>query len=137
MSPPETTASSEETHLFGIRLASTLRSGAVLALSGDLGSGKTTLVRGIAEGIGGIDLNSVCSPTFTVLNIYSGNLSLYHFDLYRLPSAEAFIQSGFDEYFEAGGICCIEWADKILPYLPPHTRFLHLSHLSIQERVIQ
>ena len=136
LSERNTTTSSEETHLLGKAVAKRLFPGAVVALCGDLGAGKTTLIRGIAEEIGGIDSRTICSPTFTFLNIYSGNLSIYHFDLYRLPSAAEFFNAGFDEYFQAGGICCIEWAEKIQEYLPLFTLFLHFSYSGVTQREI-
>src|SRR5262249_40233900 len=123
-----TVACWEETHLLGKALAKELYPGAIIALGGDLGSGKTTFIRGIAEGIGGVDLRIICSPTFTLLNIYAGNVPIYHFDLYRLPYPEEFFLAGFDEYFQSGGICCIEWAEKITGYLPDSTLFIDFSY---------
>ncbi len=131
------TTSWEETHLLGKTIAKDLYPGAVIALCGDLGSGKTTFIRGLSEGIGGIDPRTISSPTFNFLNIYPGNLSLYHFDLYRLPSPEEFFKSGFDEYFYTKGICCIEWAEKIEGHLPPSTLFIHFSYSSATERKIE
>jgi len=136
MKNPLKTTSWEETHLLGKALAKGLCPGTVIALCGDLGAGKTTLIRGIAEGIGGVDSRTICSPTFTFLNIYSGNLPIYHFDLYRLTSATEFFQAGFDEYFHAGGICCIEWAEKIQDHLPASTLFLHFNYTGAMEREI-
>ncbi len=127
----------EETHLLGKALAKELSANALVALCGDLGSGKTTFIRGIAEGIGGIDLRTICSPTFTLLNVYPGTLPLYHFDLYRLPHATEFFNAGFDEYFYAGGICLIEWAEKIQEYLPASTLFLDFSYSGSTQREIE
>jgi tRNA threonylcarbamoyladenosine biosynthesis protein TsaE len=108
-----------------------------MALFGDLGSGKTTLIRGIAEGAGCTDLRGISSPTFNILNIYPGSKVVYHFDLYRLPCASEFFASGFDEYFTAGGLCCIEWAEKILAELPANTVTVTLSHCDITTRHIK
>jgi tRNA threonylcarbamoyladenosine biosynthesis protein TsaE len=92
--------------------------GTIVAFFGDLGAGKTTFIRGLVDGIGSIDPRNVCSPTFTFLNIYNGDKMVFHFDLYRLPREEEFFAAGFEEYFNAGGICCIEWAEKIASSLP-------------------
>lgn len=112
-------ASAEETFSFGKMAASLLPMGAVLALSGPLGAGKTTFVQGLAEGLGIVE--PIQSPTFVLLNVYEG---LAHFDLYRLKTAADFTSLGFDEYFESGGICAIEWPDRIKTILPPHTIYI-------------
>lgn len=113
------TRSREETLELGVKLGKRLHPNSVLAFYGDLAAGKTTLIKGIASQIQGLDETQVCSPTFTYLNIYSGDfISLYHFDLYRLKNAEDFFHMGFDEYLQAGGICCIEWAERLRSYLP-------------------
>ncbi len=129
--------SAEDTLAWGERLGKTLLPGTILALQGDLGAGKTSLVKGISRGALGVDPREVTSPTFTYLNIYtSGELSLYHFDLYRLNTHTDFLGLGFDEYFHSGGICCIEWPEKILSLLPAGTRFIHLSYLEENQRLI-
>ena len=125
-----TSDSPEETHRLGKAFGSTLPVNAIVAFFGDLGTGKTTFIRGLVEGIGGIDLKSVCSPTFTFLNIYQGNKTMYHFDLYRLPRSEEFFAAGFEEYFYAGGICCVEWAEKIKAQLPCETINVQISYLN-------
>lgn len=132
-----TSDSAEETHQIGKALGCALPANAIVAFYGDLGAGKTTFIRGLVEGIGGIDLKSVCSPTFTFLNIYQGNKMLYHFDLYRLPRKEEFLAAGFDEYFDAGGICCVEWAEKIKGLLPQETFVVELSYLKQGSRQIE
>jgi tRNA threonylcarbamoyladenosine biosynthesis protein TsaE len=131
-----TTSSAEETHALGKTLGGSLPAGSVVAFFGDLGAGKTTFIRGLADGIG-IDTRSVCSPTFTFLNIYDGNQTVFHFDLYRLPREEEFFAAGFDAYFEAGGICCVEWAEKISGALPENTIKVIFSYLSEEKRQIQ
>ena len=122
--------SAEETHRLGNALSNLLPPNAIIAFFGDLGAGKTTLIRGLVEGVGGIDLREICSPTFTFLNIYQGNKSIYHFDLYRLPREEEFLAAGFEEYFHAGGICCIEWAENIEPLLPSEAITVKFSYLN-------
>ena len=131
-----TTHSSEETHHLGRALGETLPINAIIALFGDLGAGKTTFIRGLVEGIGSIDLREVSSPTFTLLNLYRGDIVVYHFDLYRLPKTAEFFAAGFDEYFTAGGICCIEWAEKITSILPPTTITVTFFHLREETRQI-
>ena len=114
----------EETLAFGRDFASRLASGAVIALFGDLGAGKTTFVQGLALGL---QINTlVQSPTFTYLNIYEDKL--YHFDLYRLRNHLDFLALGFEEYFEKEGIAVIEWSEKISSILPPKTISIALSH---------
>lgn len=112
-------ASAEETSSFGEELAPLLKPNTVLALSGDLGAGKTTFVQGLARGLG-ID-QPILSPTFVYLNLYPGIRPLFHFDLYRLKSSSDFFSLGFEEYFEKEGICAIEWPERIACALPPST----------------
>ena len=110
------TEGEEETEALGERLASGLIPGDLLALYGELGAGKTCLVRGIARGLG-IDEGSVASPSFTLINEYSGRVPLVHLDGYRLDSAEAFEEIGLEDYFWGEGILVMEWAEKV-PDLP-------------------
>lgn len=130
------THSSEETHQLGKLFGQTLSANAVVAMYGDLGAGKTTFIRGLVEGAGGTDPREVCSPTFTLLNIYAGKRAVYHFDLYRLPRKEEFYAAGFHEHLSQGGICCIEWADKISSELPPTAYAVTLSYLGAEMRQI-
>jgi len=107
----------EDTREYGIKLASYLKPGDVIALVGDLGTGKTTLTKYIAEGLGVKTV--VNSPTFTIVKEYrSGRLPLFHFDVYRLENEDELFEIGADEYFYDGGVCVIEWADKIIEGLP-------------------
>jgi tRNA threonylcarbamoyladenosine biosynthesis protein TsaE len=110
--PTIATASAEETFRIGLQLGRILIHPCVIVFNGELGAGKTTLIRGIASALGA-DEREVCSPTFTYLNIYQGQTTIYHFDLYRIPSEQEFIAAGFEEFLHAGGVCCIEWPDKI------------------------
>ena len=125
-----------ETIALARTLAATLRRGAVLALSGDLGAGKTHFVKGLAAGLG--TAASVTSPTFTLLHEYpGGRLPLYHFDFYRLDAADEALRIGLDEYLDGDGACVIEWAEKFPALLPPHTRWLRFSHRKDGARVIE
>jgi len=115
--------SPEETEAAGRRLAAALRPGDVVALTGDLGAGKTAFTRGLAAGLGCGD--AVSSPTFTLIQEYGGGrLPLYHMDLYRLESVEEAIRIGIEEYLEGDGVAVIEWAEKFPDLLPPGTRRL-------------
>lgn len=117
----------EDTRRFGHQVADQLEAGDILALVGDLGTGKTTLTRYIAEGLGISE--TVTSPTFTIVKEYrSGRLPLFHFDVYRLEDEEALMETGSQEYFEAGGVCVIEWADQIADLLPEDTKVVFLNY---------
>jgi tRNA threonylcarbamoyladenosine biosynthesis protein TsaE len=106
------------TTAFGRQLGSLLFPGAVLALVGELGAGKTHLVRAMAEGLGVPDSRVVTSPTFVLVQEYLGRLPIFHFDAYRLHSEGEFADVGIDEYYQAGGVCLIEWADRVRGCLP-------------------
>ena len=108
----------DATTAFGRRLAELLFPGAVVALVGPLGAGKTHLVRAIAEGLGIADSRVVSSPTFVLIQEYPARLTVYHFDAYRLPNPAAFADLGPHEYFEGDGVCLVEWADKVTSCLP-------------------
>src|ERR1700678_1503176 len=106
------------TEEFGRRLGRLLFPGALVALSGPLGAGKTHLVRAIAEGLGIADSRAVTSPTFVLIQEYDARLPIFHFDAYRLRGAAEFAALGVDEYFAANGVCLIEWADRVTDCLP-------------------
>src|SRR5713101_6749449 len=99
-------------------LAELLSPGAVVALIGPLGAGKTHFVRAVAEGLGLTDPHAVSSPTFVLIQEYAARLPVYHFDAYRLRSPGEFFDLGAHEYFQADGVCLIEWADRVTPCLP-------------------
>ena len=100
------------TEAVGAALARVLRPGAVIAYRGDLGAGKTAFTRGLARGLGCTE--QVTSPTYTIVNEYlSGRLPLFHFDMYRLGSAEELWDIGWEDYLERGGICAVEWSENV------------------------
>ncbi|NJD36457.1 MAG: tRNA (adenosine(37)-N6)-threonylcarbamoyltransferase complex ATPase subunit type 1 TsaE [Betaproteobacteria bacterium] len=102
----------------GAALAAHLAPGMVIGLEGDLGAGKTTLVRGLLRAAG--ETGPVKSPTYTLLEVHAiSGLHFYHFDFYRFNQAEEYLDAGLDEYFSGNGICLVEWPDKAAPYLPP------------------
>ena len=126
---PVTTQSQAETQALGTTLADRLPAGSVVALYGDLGTGKTHLVKGIADGLG-LDPTTIRSPTFTILHTYEdGRRPLHHFDAYRVESTDEFVELGFEEYVaDDESITCIEWADRVEPLLPPAALRLALTH---------
>src|SRR5947209_2638013 len=103
LSSPDATAE------FGAQLAKHLFAGAVVALVGPLGAGKTTLVRAVSTALG-VESRFVSSPTFALVHEYAGRLPVYHFDTYRLPDVNAFVELGTAEYFGGDGVCLVEWA---------------------------
>lgn len=106
------------TRSFGHRLAGLLFPGAVIALVGPLGAGKTHLVRAVAEGLGIADSRVVSSPTFVLIQEYEARWTLYHLDAYRLRTEAEFVDLGVHEYFDGNGICLVEWADRVAACLP-------------------
>ena len=106
----------EETQKFAEKFSKTLKAGDVLCMYGDLGVGKTAFVQGLAKGLG-IDV-PITSPTFTIVNEYSGRLPLYHFDVYRIGDIEEMDEVGFEEYVMGDGVSLIEWANLIEEILP-------------------
>ncbi|MDR0876184.1 MAG: tRNA (adenosine(37)-N6)-threonylcarbamoyltransferase complex ATPase subunit type 1 TsaE [Clostridiales Family XIII bacterium] len=116
---------------YGVRLGGELAPGAVIALTGELGAGKTTLAKGIARGLGITD--EITSPTFTLINEYtSGRLPLYHFDVYRLGESDEAVAGledlGYEEYFFSSGVTIVEWADLIETLLPENAIRITLSY---------
>ena len=123
------------TREYGHRLAAEAVPGQVIALIGDLGAGKTTLTKYIAEGLGVTE--HVQSPTFTIVREYrSGRMPLYHFDVYRIDDPDEMFEIGYEEYFYGDGLCVVEWADKIEELLPEDTRIIRLSYGGAEEERI-
>ena len=106
------TNSPEETELVGMKLASGLTPGTVIAYEGDLGAGKTAFTRGLAKGLGASE--TVTSPTYTIVNEYlSGRLPLFHFDMYRLTCSDDLWDIGWEDYLDRGGVCAVEWSENV------------------------
>ena len=124
-----TSHSREETIIFGADFGSRLVPGEVVCLFGDLGSGKTTFVKGIARGMR-INARKVHSPTFTLMNVYEGStkVSLFHFDLYRLENEKEILNLDYDEYLFGQGVAVIEWAEKLGSLMPEKYYAVNLSH---------
>ncbi|MBI5346966.1 MAG: tRNA (adenosine(37)-N6)-threonylcarbamoyltransferase complex ATPase subunit type 1 TsaE [Chlamydiae bacterium] len=128
--------SANETILIAKSIAQSLKNKEVLALLGQIGAGKTTFCKGMISSLCDIDENSIVSPTFTYLNIYTSKIGpIYHFDLYRIKSIEHFMQMGFDEFLKKEGICLIEWAEIISSLLDEAT-FIQFDHINETERKI-
>ncbi len=119
--------SEADTEKLGKEIADSLKPGDVVALIGDLGTGKTTLTKYIAEGLGIREM--ITSPTFTIVSEYrSGRIPMFHFDVYRLENSEDIFETGVEEYFDMGGVCIVEWADMIAEILPDDTKCVFMEY---------
>jgi tRNA threonylcarbamoyladenosine biosynthesis protein TsaE len=137
MGPLEIESPSEEFTLrLGRALGERLRAGDVVAMTGELGAGKTVLTKGIALGLGVRDADLVVSPTFTLLNEYAGRLTLHHFDLYRLRDSSELRGQDLAETCASGGVTVIEWAERATDALPAERMDVRMEHASISERRI-
>ena len=127
-----TTNSPEQTELLGKKLAARLNPGDVIAYYGDLGAGKTAFTRGLAAGLGVTEC--VTSPTYTIVNEYlSGRMPLFHFDMYRLSSSEELFDIGWDDYLARGGVCAVEWSERVSDALPEDTIFVDIARTDEHE----
>ncbi len=120
------TGSPEETENKGEKIASLLKPGDVVGFTGELGAGKTCMIKGICLGLKVSE--TVSSPTFTIINEYKGLLPVYHFDLYRITE-EDLTELGYREYFEGSGVCLLEWADRAPALFPPDCIKIHFEYL--------
>ena len=137
MSEELLTQSAEETIAWGREFAARVKAPVMILLSGDLGSGKTTLVKGLVQGLK-IKPSQVNSPTFVLMNIYDGKVPIYHFDLYRLEAPKEIEGIGFEEFInDPKAVCCVEWADRAGLLLPPHTRWLRFEVVDETSRRIR
>jgi tRNA threonylcarbamoyladenosine biosynthesis protein TsaE len=119
--------SEADTRSLGLEIADALEPGDVVALTGDLGTGKTALTKYIAEGLGVKE--EISSPTFTIIKEYkSGRLPLYHFDVYRLGSGDELLDTGAEELLDGDGACVIEWADIVADVLPADSLIVSLNY---------
>ena len=116
-----------DTEEFGMKLASSLEPGDIVALIGDLGTGKTTLTKYIAKGLGVTE--NIDSPTFNIVKEHkSGRIPLFHFDVYRLSSGDELLNIGADEYFYSDGVCIIEWADIVADVVPEKAKVILIEY---------
>lgn len=123
--------SEAETQAIGRELGRRLKPGTVLAYRGDLGMGKTAFTRGLADGLG--CSGRIASPTFTIVNEYEGPIPLFHFDLYRLPDADALFDIGWEDYLDRGGVCAVEWSERVTEALPEDTVWVTLARCPEQD----
>ena len=130
------TRSERETIQFGKQIGKRLQPGDVVALIGELGAGKTHLIKGLAQGAGVEQPDAVTSPSFTFIHEYKGRIPFYHIDLYRLATEEEGEALGLDEYLGGRGITAIEWADKIPSLLPKEVLWIRMRYLKPHGRSI-
>ena len=127
--------SAEETESIGREFAANVKSGDVLALTGELGSGKTQFVKGLAAGLGAA--TPATSPTFTLIHEYSGaRVPIYHFDFFRVEDRQSAARLGLDDYFFGDGVSVIEWADRFSDLIPENARWISFETKSETQRVI-
>lgn len=122
---------------FARKLAEEVKEGDILALVGNLGTGKTTFTKYFAEALGVKEV--ITSPTFNIVKEYeSGRLPLYHFDVYRISDPEEMFEIGYEEYFFGTGVCVVEWADLIEELLPEKTKYIYINHgKNAQSRIVK
>lgn len=131
-----TSNSPAETETFGRQLAADIRAGSILALTGDLGSGKTQFVKGLVAGLG--SNAPVTSPTFTIVHEYAGGrLPIYHFDFFRLEDRQSIARLGLDEYFFGDGVSVVESADRFSEFIPEQARWIGFEVKSESSRFIK
>ena len=117
--------SPEETERIGEELGRTLHAGSVVAYRGGLGMGKTAFTRGLARGLG--CRGRVTSPTFTIVNEYSGDIPLFHFDMYRLGGEDELFDIGWEDYLTRGGVCAVEWSEQVSGALPEDAVWVNIA----------
>lgn len=130
------TQSDAETIALGQKLGTHLEAGDMVALIGELGSGKTWFTKGLARGLGVGPKNVVTSPSFTLVNEYDGDVPFYHIDVYRLGSISEFLSAGLDEFLHQPGVCAMEWAERWPEILPENRVTVELVILDDQRREI-
>ncbi|MDR3622012.1 MAG: tRNA (adenosine(37)-N6)-threonylcarbamoyltransferase complex ATPase subunit type 1 TsaE [Paludisphaera borealis] len=125
-----------ETERLGRALADVLAPNVVVGLVGPLGAGKTRLSRAIAESLG-VDPGAIASPTFVLIHEYEGRMPVYHFDVYRLTSSAEFEDLGPADYWKAGGVCLVEWADRVRNLLPADAWWIAIEPLDASSRRVR
>ena len=131
-----TSTSRAETARTGSELARDLRAGDCVLLEGTLGTGKTVLSKGIAQGLG-VNAEEVRSPTFTLVNIYQGRMPVYHIDLYRIQKPEELRELGLEELIGTDGVAIVEWPGRLGPYMPKEAVWVHIKDLGGDNREIK
>jgi tRNA threonylcarbamoyladenosine biosynthesis protein TsaE len=131
------TASEEETIALGERLALTLPQGATVLLIGNLGAGKTTLAKGIVQGLSAAPAEEVSSPTFTLIHEYGSTPAVYHVDLYRLDHARDAATLGLDDLFDSRALVLVEWGERFPELMPADRIEIRLRALTGDEREIE
>ena len=126
--------SEDETVSWGKILGWLLKAGDIVGLIGDLGAGKTYFVKGVADGLGIPEDQYVASPTFTLINEYRGRVTLYHFDLYRIQNEKEIEGLGYEEYLFGNGLVIIEWAEKMLRFLPEEHLLVEIERVNDKTR---
>jgi len=129
-------SSAEQTKALAGIIGARLQNGDILALSGELGSGKTCFTGGLALGLGIGEKYRITSPTFTLINEYPAKIKLYHFDIYRIKDYTDFEDLGYEEYFNGDGVVVIEWAEKIAEILPDDSFMITFEYLDENKRKI-
>ena len=130
------TQSEEETRIIGESVGACLLPGYMVALIGDLGSGKTCFTKGLARGLGVPDHYEITSPTFTLINEYPGRLPLCHVDAYRLDNSRDMVDTGFEDFFHGRAVVVIEWAERIRDILPENALFITLDYIDDTTRLL-
>jgi tRNA threonylcarbamoyladenosine biosynthesis protein TsaE len=131
-----TTNNADETFALGHKIGKKLQGGDILALSGELGSGKTCFAGGIARGLGVSENYQITSPTFTLINEYPAKYKLFHFDVYRLNDYSDLDDLGYEEFVSGKGVVIIEWAEKISSAIPKRAFFINFEYLDENKRKI-
>ncbi len=128
--------SEQETERLGRALADLCEPGCVIGLTGPLGAGKTRLARAVAEALG-VDPEAIASPTFVLIHEYEGRIPVYHFDAYRLESPREFEDLGVADYWSAGGVCLVEWAERVRGLLPADAWQIRIEPLAPARRRVE
>ena len=131
-----TTGSPGETEQLGAAIGSLLQPGSFLALRGDLGGGKTCFTRGVVASLAPQSSGLVASPTYAIMNCYSGSTPVYHFDFYRLAGDDDIAELGFEEFFYGDGVCVVEWSERLAELLPPDVLTLQFEYAGDDRRLI-